>query len=36
MVESSQGGPEAVSSVYYLDKMLYFVTAEGGTQADIA
>ena len=33
MVESSQGG---VSSVYYLDKMLYFVTAEGGTQADIA
>ena len=29
MVESSQGGAEAASSVYYLDKMLYFVTAEG-------
>ena len=28
MIESSRGSAEAVSSVYCLDKMLYFVTAE--------
>ena len=33
MVESSQGGAEALSSVYYLVKMLYFVIAEGGARA---
>ena len=30
MVENSQGGAEGVSSVYYLDKMLYLVIREGG------